>query len=141
MSWGQAGPRFANSYANGMIVRDEDIRNRPEVIAGMVQETFKGFAYCMEHFDECVKILLKHHPVLDPEVTREQFSQILDAVLSPEAVANGLGYMKKSKMEHTVNLANELYKHDPPIKAEDVYTNQFIKKIPLPANYKKWNRL
>ena len=141
VSWGKAGPRFANSYANGMIVRDEDIQKRPKVIAGMVQEIFRGFAYCMDHFDECTKILLKYHPVLDPEVTRVKFSQILDAVLSPEAIKNGLGYMKKSKMEHTVNLANELFKHDPPVTVEEIYTNQFIKKIPLPANYKRWSQL
>ncbi|MFQ5911926.1 MAG: ABC transporter substrate-binding protein [Nitrospinota bacterium] len=141
VSWSKAGPRFANVYANGMIVREEDIEKRPNVVAAMVQETFRGFAYCMDHFQECARILLKHHPVLDPETTKVQLSQILDAVQSPEAIANGLGYMKKSKMEYTTNLANELYKHDPPVRVEDVYTNQFIKKIPLPANFKKWSQL
>jgi NitT/TauT family transport system substrate-binding protein len=141
VSWGKAGPRFANSYANGMIVREEDIEKRPSVVAAMVQETFRGFAYCMAHFEECATILLKYHPVLNPEVTRVQLSQILDAILSPEAIKNGLGYMKKSKMEYTTNLANELYKHNPPVKPEDVYTNQFIKKIPLPADFKKWSQL
>ncbi|MDP7387191.1 MAG: ABC transporter substrate-binding protein [Nitrospinota bacterium] len=141
VSWGKAGPRFANSYANGMIARDEDIENRPRVVAGMVQETFRAFAYCMNHSEECVNILLKYHPVLGREVTTVQFTQILDAVLSPEAVANGLGYMKKSKMEYTTNLANELYKHNPPVKAEDVYTNRFVKKIRLPANFKRWSKL
>lgn len=141
ISWAQAGPRFANSYANGMIARDEDIEKRPNVIAPMVQETFRGFAYCMEHFKECVDILQKHNPELNREVSEMQFRQQIDAVLSPEAVQNGLGYMKKEKMEHTTNLINELYKQDPPVRPEDVYTNRFIKKIPLPADYAKWSQL
>ncbi len=141
VSWGQAGPRFANSYANGMIVRDEDIENRPKVVAAMVQETLRGFAYCMGNFKECVDVLLKHKPVLNRDVLEMQLTQILDAVLSPEAIKHGLGYMKKEKMEFTTNLTNELAKHDPPVRAEDVYTNRFIKKIPLPANYAKWSRL
>ena len=141
LSWAKVGPRFANFYSNGMIVRDEDIENRPKVVAAVVQETFRGFAYCMQHFNECVDVLHKYHPVLTREVSEMQLSQQLDAVQSLEAIENGLGFMRKDKMEYTTHMINEVFKHDPPVRAEDVYTNQFIKKIPLPADYAKWSQL
>ena len=139
--WSKASPRFSSSYANGMVVRDADIENRTKVVAAMVQTTFRAFAYCMSHFDECTDVLMKRFPMMQREIAETQLRQILDVVLTPEAIKNGLGYMRKDKMVFTTKLINDLYAHKTRVRPEDVYTNRFIVKIPLPADYAKWSKL
>ena len=44
-------------------------------------------------------------------------------------------------MVFTTKLINDLYAHKTRVRPEDVYTNRFIVKIPLPADYAKWSKL
>ena len=116
-------------YGSALIVREEDIKRRPQMIRGYVEGTMEGLRYTREHQEEALGILLKHKPELDKELTRIQIKNGVEEVFIPaESVASGYGYMKPDVMEKTVKITNEFFDVATKVPAAGVYTNQFIRK-------------
>jgi NitT/TauT family transport system substrate-binding protein len=116
-------------YGSALIVKEEDIKRRPEMIRAYVQGTMEGLRYTRDHQEEALRILLKLKPELDQELTRLQIKNGVEEVFIPaESLASGYGYMKPDAMEKTVKITNEFFDVAEKIAAAGVYTNQFIGK-------------
>ena len=116
-------------YGSALIVKEEDIKRRPEVIRAYVEATMEGLKYTRDHQDEALGILLKHKPELDKELTRVQIKNGVEEVfIPPESLASGYGYMKPDVMEKTAKITNEFFDVAAKVPAAEVYTNQFIRK-------------
>jgi NitT/TauT family transport system substrate-binding protein len=116
-------------YGSALIVKEEDIKRRPEMIRAYVEGTMEGLRYTREHQDEALGILLKVKPELDKELTRVQIKNGVQEVFIPaESLASGYGYMKPDVMEKTVKITNEFFDVAGKVAAASVYTNQFIRK-------------
>ncbi|TAJ90278.1 hypothetical protein EPO44_14940 [bacterium] len=118
-----------NIYGSSLIVKDDDVKRRPEMIRAYVEGTMEGLRYSRDHLDEALEILLKQKPELDRELTRIQLKNAVEEVFIPsESVESGFGYMKPDIMEKTVRITNEFFDMGRKVAVEEVYTNQFIKK-------------
>ena len=118
-----------NIYGSGLIVKEDDVKRRPEMIRAYVEGTMEGLKYSRDHFDEALAIILKQKPELDKELTRIQLKNAIDEVfIPPESVESGFGYMKPDIMEKTVGVTNDFFEVAKKVAAGEVYTNQFIKK-------------
>jgi len=116
-------------YGTSLIVKDEDVKKRPEFVRAYVEATLEGLRYARDHQEESLKILLKHKPELDAALTTLQLKNALTEVFLPVESANvGMGYMKPEIMEKTVNVTNEYFDVGRKVAAKEVYTNQFIKR-------------
>jgi NitT/TauT family transport system substrate-binding protein len=116
-------------YGSVLIVREQDIKRRPEMIRAYVEGTMEGLRYTRDHPDEALGILLKLKPELDRELTRTQIRNGVNEVfIPPESLALGYGYMKPDVMEKTVNVTNEFFDVSGKVAAGSVYTNLFIRK-------------
>jgi NitT/TauT family transport system substrate-binding protein len=116
-------------YGSALIVRDEDVKRRPEMIRAYVEGTMEGLRYARDHLEEALNILLKQKPELDRELTRLQLKNAVDEVfIPPESVASGYGYMKPEIMEKTVNITNEFFDIGRKVSVDEVFTNQFIRR-------------
>jgi NitT/TauT family transport system substrate-binding protein len=116
-------------YGSGLVVKEEDIKRRPEMIRAYVEGTMEGLRYTRDHQEEALKILLKAKPELDRELTKVQIKNGVEEVfIPPESVASGYGYMKPDVMEKTVKITNEFFDIGAKVAAGSVYTNQFIRK-------------
>jgi NitT/TauT family transport system substrate-binding protein len=116
-------------YGTSLIVKDEDVKKRPEFVRAYVEATLEGLRYARDHQEESLKILLKHKPELDPALTTLQLKNALTEVFLPfESAQVGLGYMKPDIMEKTVKVTNEYFDVGRKVAAKEVYTNQFIKR-------------
>ena len=116
-------------YGSALIVKEEDIKRRPEMIRAYVEGTMEGLRYTRDHQEEALGILLKHKPELDKELTRIQIKNGVEEVfIPPESLASGYGYMKPDVMEKTVKITNEFFDVAGKVAAVGVYTNQFIRK-------------
>jgi NitT/TauT family transport system substrate-binding protein len=116
-------------YGSSLIVKEEDVKKRPEVIQAYVEGTMEGLRYARDHQDEALSIMLKHKPELGKDLTRVQLKNAIDEVFIPkESLESGFGYMKPEVMEKTVKLTNEFFDVAKKVAAKEVYTNQFIKK-------------
>ena len=116
-------------YGTSLIVKEDDIKKRPEFVRAYVQGTLEGLRYARDHQEEALKILLKHKPELDSALTTLQLKNALTEVFLPlESVQVGLGYMKPEIMEKTVRVTNEYFDVGRKVAAKEVYTNQFVKR-------------
>src|SRR5437667_1830021 len=97
-------------YGTSLIVKDEDVRKRPEFVRAYVEATLEGLRYARDHQEEALKILLKHKPELEPVLTTLQLNNELTEVFLPfESAQVGLGYMKPDIMEKTVKVTNAYF--------------------------------
>ena len=116
-------------YGTSLIVKDEDVKKRPEFARAYVEATLEGLRYARDNQEEALKILLKHKPELDSVLTTVQLKNALTEVFLPlESVNVGLGFMKPEIMEKTVKVVNEYFDVERKVTAKEVYTNQFIKR-------------
>ena len=116
-------------YGTSLIVKDDDIKKRPEFVRAYVEGTLEGLRYARDNQEEALKILLKHKPELDSVLTTVQLKNALTEVFLPlESVNVGLGFMKPEIMEKTVKVVNEYFDVGRKVTAKEVYTNQFIKR-------------
>jgi NitT/TauT family transport system substrate-binding protein len=116
-------------YGTSLIVKDDDIKKRPEFVRAYVEATLEGLRYARDNQEESLKILLKHKPELEPTLTALQLRNALTEVFLPvESAQIGLGYMKPDIMEKTVRVTNEYFDVGRKVTAKEVFTNQFIKR-------------
>jgi len=116
-------------YGTSLIVKDEDVKKRPEFVRAYVEATLEGLRYARDNQEEALKILLKHKPELDSLLTTQQLKNALTEVFLPlESVNVGMGFMKPEIMEKTVKVVNEYFDVGRKVAAKEVYTNQFIKR-------------
>jgi NitT/TauT family transport system substrate-binding protein len=116
-------------YGTSLIVKDEDVKKRPEFVRAYVEATLEGLRYSRDHQEEALKILLKHKPELDPALTTLQLKNALTEVFLPfESAQVGLGYMKPEIIDKTVRVTNEYFDVGRKVAVKEVYTNQFIKR-------------
>ncbi len=116
-------------YGSSLIVKDEDIKKRPEFVRAYVEGTLEGLRYARDNQEETLKILLKLKPELDSALTTLQLKNALTEVFLPlESVQVGMGYMKPDVMEKTVQVTNEYFDVGRKVAAKEVYTNQFTKR-------------
>jgi NitT/TauT family transport system substrate-binding protein len=116
-------------YGSSLIVKDDDIKKRPDFVRAYVEGTMEGLRYVREHQDEALAILLKQKPELDRELMRVQLKNGVEEIFfPPESLESGLGYMKPEIMDKTVKITNEFFDVGRKVTADEVYTNQFVKK-------------
>jgi NitT/TauT family transport system substrate-binding protein len=116
-------------YGTSLIVKEEDVKKRPQFVRAYVEGTLEGLRYARDHQEETLRILLKHKPELDAALTTVQLRNALTEVFLPlESVQIGMGYMKPDIMEKTIRVTNEYFDVARKVVANEVYTNQFIKR-------------
>jgi NitT/TauT family transport system substrate-binding protein len=115
-------------YGSGLIVKDEDVKQRPDLVRAYVEATMEGLRYTRDHQEEALRILLKHKPELDLALTTLQLKNALyEVFIPPESVHSGLGFMKPNIMDKTVGVTNEYFDVGRKVTAAEVFTNRFIK--------------
>ncbi|HSK29234.1 MAG TPA: ABC transporter substrate-binding protein [Candidatus Limnocylindria bacterium] len=116
-------------YGTGLVVKDDDVKKRPEFVRAYVEATLEGLRYARDNQEEALKILLKHKPELNESLVTVQLRNALNEVfLPPESIQSGLGYMRPDITEKTVKIVNEFFDVGRKVTAKEVFTNQFIKR-------------
>jgi NitT/TauT family transport system substrate-binding protein len=116
-------------YGTGLIVKDQDLKQRPQWVQAYVEGTMEGLRYTRDHQEEALQILLKHKPELDLALTTLQLKNALyEVFIPPESIQSGLGFMKPNIMDKTVRITNDYFDVERKVAAAEVFTNRFIKQ-------------
>jgi NitT/TauT family transport system substrate-binding protein len=116
-------------YGTGLIVKDDDVKKRPDFVRAYVEATLEGLRYARDNQEEALKILLKHKPELESALTTLQLKNALTEVfLPPESATVAIGYMKPEIMEKTVQVVNDYFDVGRKVGSKEVYSNQFIRR-------------
>jgi NitT/TauT family transport system substrate-binding protein len=114
-------------YGSGLVVKEDDIKRRPDFVRAYVEATMEGLRYTRDHPEESLRIMLKHKPELDaPLATVQLRNALYEVMIPPESVQSGLGFMKPDIVEKTVRITNEFFDVARKVTAKEVFSNQFI---------------
>jgi len=116
-------------YANGLLVRDAYLKSNPELVRGFVKAALQGWRDALANPEEAAKIQAQFVSGLSPEVVVEEIKLLKSLAVTPEVVANGLGFIDSTRMKRSVDFVVQYIGVDgaAPVPA-DMYTVDFLPK-------------
>jgi NitT/TauT family transport system substrate-binding protein len=115
-----------NIYSNAVMVREEMLREKPDVIRKVLKATARGFDFAFSNPAEAARILKARHPELDEETAAGEIAIVKDLVWTPEAKQHGFGYMDAEKMRATRDVITQAYDLKVTVPYEELYTNALL---------------
>jgi NitT/TauT family transport system substrate-binding protein len=124
--------RFADygfeMYSNAILATDAMIKDKPDLVRRFVKASLEGYKEAFNNPEAAGAILAKSFPQLDPGSAAEEVVIVRSLAASPEAKAQGLGYISPEKMTRTRDIVAETYNVQKVIPVENLYTNRFLSK-------------
>jgi NitT/TauT family transport system substrate-binding protein len=114
------------AVSNGIIVHKDMLKQDPETVRAFVKASLKGFLYAHAHPDEAVAIVKKFGPEILPEITKRELEMSFLNWQTPNTVGQQIGWMSDKDWESTVDTLKTYGGVTTPLKASDLYTNDFI---------------
>lgn len=113
-------------YGSGLTTTEKLIKEKPDLVKRFVAATYKGYDFQMKDPNKAADILNKMYPILERQVAYEQITEINDLLVDPDAKAKPLGWQSPQRMESTLAFLAGATQAKVPMKAADLYTNQFV---------------
>lgn len=114
------------AVSNGIIVHRELLKKDPDTIRKFVKASLRGFLYAAQHPDEAVAITKKFGPEIVPEIAKREFEMSLLNWQTPNTGGKPLGWMSDKDWDGTVETLKQYGGVTTPLKATDLYTNEFV---------------
>lgn len=109
-------------YGSGLATTDKLIAEQPQLVAGFVDATYRGYQWMRDNPAAATDVMLKHFPVLDREVTAQQINEMTDLLGRPDQ----LGVLEEGKVGNTLAFLSAAYDFDEGLTTDDVYTARFV---------------
>jgi NitT/TauT family transport system substrate-binding protein len=119
-------------YSNGIIVHDDLIREKPDLVARFVRATYEGVFFSLKNPDQAFDMYMKRNADQDREKALGEWKTGVDmfgAVAQRAKTPLQAAWMNPEKVKKTVDVVGELYKLEQPVKPDDVYTNKFAEAL------------
>ena len=98
----------------------------PELVRSFVKATLKGFLYARNNPDEAIAIVKKFGPEVVPEIAKGELEMSFLNWQTPNTAGKPLGWMSDKDWSATVETLKQYGGVTTPLKAADLYTNDFI---------------
>ncbi len=115
-------------YSNGLLAREETIRDKPDVVRKFVAATLRGLDAAFKSPAEAAQVRRKRYPELDEDTARAEIDIVRELAWTEEARKNGLGFMSPEKIKTTRDIMTEAYTLKVTVPLDDLYTNAFLPK-------------
>jgi NitT/TauT family transport system substrate-binding protein len=126
MLWADFGlPIYGHTY----FVNNDLIQKNPKLIERFLRATHKGWKDAKADPAGSIDAMVQAVPGLDRDTLLATMPQILDLCVTERSAKNGLGWIEQDLMQKTMDITFASNKPDKPLKAADVFTNQFSSKI------------
>jgi len=110
----------ANLISNGIITNEKTMREKPELVRGLVRAFLKGLRYTLDHPDEAFEISKKYVPEMGEE-QKEVLKEAIKFWTSPH-----LGRTEKADWEATLSALRDMGLVTKEISVEEAFTNKFV---------------
>jgi len=115
-----------NAVSNGIIVHKDLLKSDPELVRAIVKASLKGFLYARQNPDEAVAIVRKFSQAVVPEIARRELEMSWNTWVTPNTAGKPLGWMSANDWDETVESLKQYGGVTTPLKAADLYTNDFV---------------
>ncbi len=113
------------AVSNGIIVH-KDLLKDPDLIRTFVKASLRGFLYAHQHPDEAVAIAKKFAPEIVPEIAKRELEMSFLNWQTPNTAGKQMGWMSDKDWDSTVETLKQYGGVTTPLKASDLYTNDFV---------------
>lgn len=119
---------YANLVSNGLITNEKSVRERSELVQGMVRATLRGLAYTLEHPEEAFQICLKQVPEAASDAQTEAVNRaiLLKSIEFWKAEPGELGRSYESDWQAAQRIMEEMGLVSPGADVTRMFSNQFI---------------
>ena len=110
--------------ANALFTTRSYFEDNPDVVCGMVRAISRGWEFAFENPGEALDIVMAVDPEnLDRDKEARSLEAVQDAVLTPDAVAEGIGSMKRSRWETADEVLRTYGGLDVDVELDSVYSD------------------
>jgi NitT/TauT family transport system substrate-binding protein len=111
-----------NYVGNALVAQTSTIQQSPDMVRRFVGATLRAFDFAKANHQEALDIFLKHNPDTRREFAENLFKESTRFWSSPS------GVQTEQQWQATIDLLEEYSQLDDPVKASDVFTNDFLSR-------------
>jgi NitT/TauT family transport system substrate-binding protein len=90
-------------YSNGILVSPQLIKDKPQVVAGLVRAVHKGLRDTLANPDAAIEALAKREPLINKALEKQRLMYALKTVMfTPEVAAAGVGDINDERLKRSV---------------------------------------
>ena len=90
-------------YSNGILVSQQLIKDKPQVVAGLVRAVHKGLRDTIANPDAAIEALAKREPLINKDLEKRRLMYALQTVMfTPEVAAAGVGDVNDERLKRSV---------------------------------------
>ena len=123
-------------YSNALVATEKYIKEKPALIKRFVKASLRGWEFALKNPEEAIEIMAKHRPEIDKPVLLANLKLIIDLFRTERYKQNGIGWVDDKKMADSITIISQYRDLKVNMKPAEVYTNEFLTKIPLPIAVK-----
>jgi NitT/TauT family transport system substrate-binding protein len=116
-------------YSIGFIVSDETLAKRPEMVKRFLAAVLRGYAFAFKNPQAAADMFIKRFPESNRDLSFAQWQVSGEHVLTDRTRANGLGYIDRAKMQHTLDLITKYQDVKQAVGLDDIYSSSVLTKI------------
>jgi NitT/TauT family transport system substrate-binding protein len=126
------GDHGLDIYANGVGVKDDFLKQNPEVVRGFLRASLRGWKDALANPEEAAKIQVQYVKALDPAIIVEELKIVRRLAVVPDTEKNGLGTMNRAKMQRSVEfINNNVDINGRKLTADEIYRDGYLPKEPV----------
>lgn len=116
-------------YSNGIIVREDTLKEKPEMVKKFVRASMKGLRDAINNPQETAEIMKSYHRQVETDITVGEIGMVGGIAENDMTAKHGLGYIDEKKLQSTIDLAASVFEFKRPLKAAEMYVSGFTGDI------------
>jgi NitT/TauT family transport system substrate-binding protein len=114
-------------YGNAVIVREDTIKAKPDMVRGFVKATIEGTKALIKDPQAGLATMHARDPMFDVALEGDRLKLVLDdAILTPDVKKNGFGSVVPERMDLTIRSNLEANGLNVELKPDQLYTTSFL---------------
>jgi len=123
-------------YSNALVVTEKYAKENPGIIRRFVKASLRGWEFTLKNPEEAIKIMAKYRTEIDQPVLLTNLKLVIDLFRTNRYKQHGIGWVDDKKMADSIRIISQYRDLKVDVKSTDMYTNEFLTKIPLPIAVK-----
>ena len=116
-----------NLYGNAIIVNPKFATDHPDAVKGFLRAFLKGLKSTVKDPSSAVDSVIKRNDIAKKDVELERLNMALrDNILTPEALADGLGSVDAARLDRTIDQIAQTYEFKTKPKGTDIFDSSSL---------------
>ncbi len=126
------GDHGLDIYSNSIGVREDYLKQNPEVVRGFVRAALRGWKDALANPEEAARLQRQYLKALDEQIIVEEVKILRRLAVVPDTERHGFGAMNRAKMQRSVDFINQNVEvRGAKRTVDDIMVEGFLPKEPI----------